>query len=88
MADNSTSYIPLTEEQRHEKLWALWQAILKRLLEALEGDKPARASTLEVARKFLSDQGIDVRSRPDLRAGLKALAGLQDLPFDENGEPN
>lgn len=88
MADKDTAYVPLTDDQRSEALWKLWDAMVERLLEALTGDKPARASMLDVTRHFLKDQGIDARSRPDMRQGLKALADLRNLPFKVDGEPN
>lgn len=88
MADRDTTHVPLTDDQRYEALWKLWDAMIERLLAAMTSDKPARASMLDVTRKFLSDQGIDARSRPDMRRGLRALGDLRNLPFKENGDPH
>lgn len=88
MADRDTAHVPLTNDQRSDALWRLWDAMVERLLEALTGDQPARASMLDVTRHFLRDQGIHAQSRQDMRRGLKALADLQSLPFKVDGEPN
>lgn len=85
MADDSDAYVPMTPEQQQEALKKLWDAMVTRLLEALQGDKPARASMLDVTRKFLADQGFNAVSRPDLRRSLEALADLRGLPFDKDG---
>jgi hypothetical protein len=88
MSDGNTAYVPMTDAQRTEAVWKLWDALANRLLESLQGDKPPRASMLHVARQFLSSQGIDARAVPELRRGLKALTELRDLPFNDKGEPN
>ncbi|KAF0098715.1 MAG: hypothetical protein FD144_4234 [Rhodospirillaceae bacterium] len=85
MADDSGAYVPLTPEERQEALKKLWDAMVTRLLEALQGDQPTRASMLDVSRKFLADQGFNAVSRPDLRRGLEAMAELRNLPFDPDG---
>lgn len=85
MADDSDVYVPMTAEQQQEALKKLWDAMVTRLLEALQGDQPARASMLDVSRKFLADQGFNAVSRPDLRRGLEAIAELRNLPFDPDG---
>jgi hypothetical protein len=85
VADNSDGYVPMTAEQQQEALKKLWDAMALRLLEVLQGDKPARASMLDVSRRFLADNGINAVSRPDLRRGLEAMAELRKLPFDADG---
>ena len=85
MADPSGAYVPMTPEQQHAALKKLWDALVLHLLDALQGDKPARASMLDVSRRFLADNGINAVSRPDLRRGLEAIAELRNLPFDPDG---
>lgn len=72
---------PLTEEQRLEALWRLYDALLIHLLEAFQAEKPPAANLVNVARQFLGDNHINLASRPDLRRGLAAMAGIRNLPF-------
>ena len=85
MAEDSSDYVPLTPEEQQAALKKLWDAMVTRLLAALQGDKPARASMLDVARRFLADQGFTAVSRLDLRRGLETMGQLRNLPFDKDG---
>lgn len=73
-----------------DPLRQLWQALLDALVADIS--KPNRkAATMEVARSFLRDNGVDV-NRLSVAEGLQALADKAlDLPFatpeDDLAEP-
>ncbi len=73
----------MTEEARTAALWRLFDALLMRLLAGIEGDQPAKASLLNVARAFLLANQITANARPDLRRGLQAVADARGLPFNK-----
>lgn len=73
--------IALTDEQRWEKLYLLYDALLVALLEAVSGEEPPSASIMNVARQFLAQNNVNLSTRPDLRRGLQSLADLRNLPF-------
>lgn len=78
MADET----PLTDEQRIDALWKLYDALVLHLLEAFRAEKSPPANVVNVARQFLGDNHINLTSRPDLRRGLAAMADLRKLPFE------
>lgn len=69
---------PATEE----KLWELHRELTNIFLKLIRNNisKPLKASLLSVIRLFLSDNGINASSMPDMEKGLEDLEGL-DLPF-------
>jgi hypothetical protein len=85
MADDSDGYVPMTAEQQEAALRQLWDAMARHLLDKLQPDQPARASMMDVCRKFLLDNGFNAVTRPDLRRSLQAMADLRSLPFDPDG---
>ena len=72
---------PLTDQDRLDKLWLLYDALLLHLLQAFPAEEPPPASLAQVARHFLNDNSITLASRPDLRRGLASMADLRGLPF-------
>ena len=76
----------LTDEEREAKLWALYDAVLKRLMEEVTGDGPVKASMLDVARSFLKDANITARTRSNVKRGLAGLMALRALPFDTDNQ--
>ena len=81
-------------DQRTEALWALYDALLHRLLALLDAtDSDLKASALDVARRFLHDNGVGLKRHPGgVRAGLRSMVDKQGralvapLPFDTDGK--
>lgn len=71
----------LTDAQRLDSLWQLYDAVLLHLVTALQADEAPPASLVDTARRFLNDNSINLASRPDLRRGLAVMADLRGLPF-------
>jgi hypothetical protein len=71
----------LTNEERVDKLWRLYDALLLHLLDAFAAEERPSASLVDTARRFLNDNAINLSTRPDLRRGLAAMADLRGLPF-------
>ena len=71
----------MNAEKRTTDLLKLYDALLRRLLAAVDGEAPVKASLLDVARRFLSANSITANARPDLRRGLRAVAESRGLPF-------
>jgi hypothetical protein len=70
-----------TDDLRLE-LTRLRTAVAKKLREKLEGADPVTPAYLDVARRFLSDQGYKLRPELPERAG-PVISGL---PFTEGDE--
>src|SRR5262245_51935964 len=89
---DTTNPVSSTEKERQEVLHRIWLAQAKALLAALENPEKAQAATLNVARQFLTDNGITNDSLKDARrhahdgleAALRAMdeAGLDELGSD------
>jgi len=69
----------LTDAQRSDLLWQLFDALLIHLHRSLTGNGPVKASFLDVARRFLASNGITATNRGEAARGLTALS---KLPFD------
>lgn len=80
--NGTTAGNSVAEEDRTKPLWNLFDKLLAALL--IECAKPdARASMLDVARRFLRDNQVSLSTRPNLAAGLTALAKRRGkLPFN------
>ena len=74
----------MTAEARQAALWKLYDGVLQRLLAAIEGDGPVKASLLDVARRFLASNQITANARPDLRRGLEAVAAVRGVSLKAN----
>lgn len=70
-----------TDDLRIE-LTRLRTAVARRLREKLEGSDPITPAFLDVARRFLSDQGYKLRPELPQRAGPV----VEGLPFGEGDE--
>lgn len=75
----------LTDTERLQLLYQLYDAFLKHLHMVMTSGDPLRASFLEVVRQFLSQNGITAANRAGLRRGLENVIELSALPFDATG---
>lgn len=80
MSDNAT---PQNEHARAAILRAIWEAQAAALLAALKGDPTA--ATLNVARQFLMDNGINADALRHGNVG-HMRASLASLPFAADTE--
>lgn len=73
----------LTDAERSDLLWQLFDALLKHLVKVLSSDGPIKASMLDVARHFLAMNQITATTRVGAQKGLETLQQqMERLPFD------
>jgi len=73
----------VTAARRQKLLFEIYELLVDDMLRALKSGE-CKASMLDVVRKFLTDNGVTVRTIDDFRAGLERIAeDLKALPsFD------
>jgi|WetSurMetagenome_2_1015567.scaffolds.fasta_scaffold798187_2 hypothetical protein len=68
-------------EEIHSALWKLHEGVARELLKQIRAGK-AKAALISVARDFLRDNGIAVRTTYSMAEELERLAN-EELPFPE-----
>lgn len=66
-----------------EQLWALWQLLMKAILELMERPEQLKADQMNVIRMWLKDNHVSIHAahEADIRESLVKLQALS-VPFD------